>query len=154
MSEWSEVAQSCPTLFDPVDYSLPGSSIYEIFQSRVLECIAISFSRGSSRPRDPTWVSCIAGRLLTIWVTKEAPKRGKQKFTLRERAGVMRNYWPAITNLEDGRGSLAKEYRNSLQVQKSKKTDFTLEPPGKNRACWHLGLSPVRYILDFWPSEW
>uniref|UniRef100_A0A8C2NL07 Olfactory receptor n=1 Tax=Capra hircus TaxID=9925 RepID=A0A8C2NL07_CAPHI len=39
---------SCPTLFDPVDYSLPGSSIYEIFQSRVLECIAISFSRGSS----------------------------------------------------------------------------------------------------------
>ena len=48
----SEVTQSCPTLCDPVDCSLPGSSVYEIFQARVLEWVAISFSRGSSQPRD------------------------------------------------------------------------------------------------------
>ena len=48
----SEVTQSCPTLCDPMDCSLPGSSIHGIFQARVLEWVAISFSRGSSRPRD------------------------------------------------------------------------------------------------------
>ena len=58
----SEVAQSCPTLCDPVDCSLSGSSVHGIFQARVLEWIAISFSWGSSRPRNRTQVSCIAGR--------------------------------------------------------------------------------------------
>ena len=48
----SEVAQSCPTLCDPMDYSLPGSSVHGIFQAIVLEWIAIYFSRGSSQPRD------------------------------------------------------------------------------------------------------
>ena len=48
----SEVAQSCPTLCNPMDCSLLGSSVHGIFQARVLEWIAISFSRGSSQPRD------------------------------------------------------------------------------------------------------
>ena len=48
----SEVAQACPTLCDPIDSSLSGSSIHEIFQARVLEWIAISFSRGYLPPRD------------------------------------------------------------------------------------------------------
>ena len=48
----SEVAQSCPTLCDPVDCSLPGSSVHGILQARVLEWVAISFSRGSSQPTD------------------------------------------------------------------------------------------------------
>ena len=48
----SEVAQSCPTLCDPMDCSPPGSSVHGIFQARILEWVAISFSRGSSPPRD------------------------------------------------------------------------------------------------------
>ena len=52
----SEVAQSCPTLCDPMDCSLPGSSIHGIFQARVSEWVAISFPRGSSQPRDRTQV--------------------------------------------------------------------------------------------------
>ena len=48
----SEVAQSCLTVFDPMECSLPGSSIHGIFQARILEWAAISFSRGSSQPRD------------------------------------------------------------------------------------------------------
>ena len=67
---WSEVTQSCPTLCDPLDCSLPGSS-HGIFQARVLEWVAISFSRGSSPPRDRTWVSRIVGRSFTIWATRE-----------------------------------------------------------------------------------
>ena len=48
----SEVAQLCPTLCDPMDCSLPGSSVHGIFQVRILEWAAISISRRSSRPRD------------------------------------------------------------------------------------------------------
>ena len=55
----SEVAQSCPTLCDPTDCSLPGFSVHGIFQAIVLEWTAISFSRGSSQPRDQTQVSRI-----------------------------------------------------------------------------------------------
>ena len=62
----SEVAQSCWTLCDPMDCSLPGSSVHGIYQARVLEWVAISFSRESSKPWDQTQVSCIAGRCLTI----------------------------------------------------------------------------------------
>ena len=51
-SEVSEVTQSCPTLCDPVDCSLPGSSVHGIRQARILEWVAMSSSRGSSRPRD------------------------------------------------------------------------------------------------------
>ena len=68
-----EVAQSCPTLCDPVDCSSPGSSVHGILQARVLEWVAISFSRASSQPRDRTQVSCIAGRRFILWATREAP---------------------------------------------------------------------------------
>ena len=59
------VTKSRPTLYDPMDCSQPGSSIHGILQARILEWVAISFSRGSSRPRDRTLVSCIAGRILS-----------------------------------------------------------------------------------------
>ena len=62
----SEVAQSCLTLCDLMDCSLPGSSIHGIFQARVLEWVAISFSKGLSQPRDHTGVSRIAGIHFTI----------------------------------------------------------------------------------------
>ena len=68
----SKVAQSCPTLCDPMDCSLPGSSVRGILQARTLEWGAIAFSRRSSRPRDGTQVSHIAGRRFTIWATREA----------------------------------------------------------------------------------
>ena len=62
----SEVAQSCPTLCNPVDGNPPGSSVRGILQARTLEMAAISSSRGSSQPRDRTQVSCIADRCFTI----------------------------------------------------------------------------------------
>ena len=69
---WSEVAQSCPTLCDPMDCNLLGFSIHGILQARILEWIAISFSKGSSQPRDRTRVSCIGGRRFNLWATREA----------------------------------------------------------------------------------
>ena len=61
------------TLCDPMDCSPPGSSIHGTLQVRILEWVAIPFSRGSSWPRDQTLVSCIAGRCFTTWTTREAP---------------------------------------------------------------------------------
>ena len=66
------VSQLCPTLCDPMDCSLPGSSVHGILQARILEWVAIPSPRKSSLPRDQTWVSCIAGRFFTIWATREA----------------------------------------------------------------------------------
>ena len=60
------VTQSCPTLYDPMDYSPSGSSVHGILQARVLEWVAMPSSRGSSQPRDQTQVSHITGRFFTI----------------------------------------------------------------------------------------
>ena len=60
-----KVTQLCQILCNPMDCSLPGSFIHGIFQARILEWVAISFSRGSSRPRDRTRVSCTADSLLS-----------------------------------------------------------------------------------------
>ena len=62
----SEVSQSCPTLCYPVEYSPPGSSVHGIFQARIMEWVAVSFSRGSSQPRDQTQLSRIARRCFNI----------------------------------------------------------------------------------------
>ena len=69
------VAQSCPTLFDPMDYSSPGSSVHEIVQARILEWVAMPSSRGSSQPREWTQVSHIAGRFFIVWDTRETQMR-------------------------------------------------------------------------------
>ena len=66
---------SSPTLCNPMDCSLPGSSVHEIFQARILEWVAIPFSRGSSQPRDWTQVSCITGEFFTTWATREVPEK-------------------------------------------------------------------------------
>ena len=60
------VALSCPTLCHPMDCSLPGSSVHGILQARILQWVAIPFSRRSSRPWDQTQVSCIAGRSFSV----------------------------------------------------------------------------------------
>ena len=57
-----------------MDCSLPASSIHGILQARILEWVAIPFSRGSFWPRDQTQVPCIAGKFFTIWATREAHK--------------------------------------------------------------------------------
>ena len=69
-----KVAQSCPSLHDPMDYTVHG-----ILQTRILEWVAIPFSRGSSQPRDQIQVSHAAGWLFTSWATREAKQEEKWK---------------------------------------------------------------------------
>ena len=60
------ITQLCSALCDPMDYSPPGPSVVGILQARILEWVAIPFSRGSSRPTDQTWLSSIAGRFYCL----------------------------------------------------------------------------------------
>ena len=73
-SDWSHEIKTLPSW----GKSLSGSSIHGVFQARVLEWIAISFSRGPSQPRDQTWVSHIASRRFTICATREAHDKPRQ----------------------------------------------------------------------------
>ena len=92
---------SCVRLYDSIDCSLPGSSVHGIFQARVLEWVAISFSRGSSQPRGRTPVSCIASRRFTIWATINKMKAQPSE-------------WEKIfANEETDKGVTAKKYTNS-----------------------------------------
>ena len=88
LEEFTELNESCYTygllwkcksvrcsvmsLCNPMDCILPASSVHGILQARMLEWVAISFSRGSFQPRDQTQVSCITGRFFTTWATREA----------------------------------------------------------------------------------
>ena len=65
-----KVAQSCPALCNPMDYTIHG-----ILQARILECVVFPFSRGSSQPRDWTHISYIAGRFFTDWATTKAHEK-------------------------------------------------------------------------------
>ena len=70
------VAQSCLTLCNPTECSPPGSSVHGILQERILHWVAISLSRGSSLPRNWTWISCIGRQILYHWAN--TPKKKKK----------------------------------------------------------------------------
>ena len=82
---------SCVQLFEtPMDYcSLPGSSVRGILQARILEWVAIPFSRGTSRPRDQTRVSHITDRRFTVWATKEATSYRRNNIWWKHREWVL-----------------------------------------------------------------
>ena len=87
-----------------MDSSLWGSSIHGIFQARVLEGVAISFSRGSSSPRDWTQVSHMGGRCFTIWTTREAQR---ENYLQLEHQETYRRTQPlGMSPAEDGRGQM------------------------------------------------
>ena len=97
-----------------MDCSLPGSSIHGIFQSRVLEWVAISFSRRSSQPRDPTHVSRTAGRSFTIWATREARSSVYGIFPRQE-------YWSGLPFLSP---STPPKKKNIYQMLNSKREEL------------------------------
>ena len=101
------VAQSCPTLWDPMDCSPPGSSVHGISQARILEWVAISFSRGSSLPRDWICISCISGEFFTNWATREAcPSNGLSQIIRKVGLETLWTFWPlCYWNKQEGQTS-------------------------------------------------
>ena len=94
-----QVAQSRPTLCDPIDGSPPGSPFSGILQARILEWGAIAFSRGSSQPRDWTLVSGTGRRILYCWATRATENYFKYFANV--------NYWIHVANLYSGYYHLA-----------------------------------------------
>ena len=96
------VAQSCLTLCNPVRCNQPGPSVHGILQARILEWVAIPFSRRSSWPRDQTQTFCIASRFFTIWPTREAPvcKYGIGKTSSLAAVGGNRGIWSSQTQIQ------------------------------------------------------
>ena len=86
------LAQSCPTLCDPMDRSPPASSVLGILQARILEWVAMTFSRGSSQPRDRTQVSCIAGRFFTIRATRDNSIWKRSGLNIKKK-WIQNTYW-------------------------------------------------------------
>ena len=92
----AKLLHSCLTLCDPIDCSSPGSSVHGILQARILGWVAISFSRGSSRSRDRTHVSCIGKWILYCWATRKAKKASS---SLKEKAVLI--FWlPSLARTE------------------------------------------------------
>ena len=155
------VTQLCPTLFDPMDYSLPGSSVHGILQARILEWVKLThlcptlcdpkdytvhqipqarilewgacpFSRESSQPSDRTQVSHIAGRFFTRWATREAQE-----------------YWsrllfPTLGDLPDPRIEPKSPVAPAMAGEL-----FATEPPGKPKCYMHdksLQLFPIAIL--------
>ena len=107
------VAQSCVTLCSPMDCSPPGSSVHGILQARILESVAIPFSRGFSGSRDQTQVSHIAGRLFTIWAHQGSPQSLLA-------ISVINSTWQAQTGnfVRRMRNVHLEEVEHSLQAQR------------------------------------
>ena len=141
-TQWSEVAQLCPTLCNPMDCSPPGSLVHGIFQAWILEWVAISFSRGSFWPRDQTQVSHIVGRRFTIWATREAQNNttAEMKDTLKgikgriietEQISKLEDRMVKITSMEQKKEEGMKRNEDSL-------TDF--QDNIKHTKIWIIGV--------------
>ena len=137
------VTKSCPALCDAADCSLPGSSVHGILQARILEWVAISFSRGSSRPRNRTRVTCIAGGFFADWAMREAHDMSRlTKFLRALRApewsspGALHPLSPkaSVSTTSCAMGHLAST-RRLLKVNSSDWTQLSWASPGLWSPC-------------------
>ena len=152
-----EVAQSCPTLCDTMDCSLPGSSTHGILQTRTLEWVAISFSRRPSWPRDWTRVSHIVGRRFTIWATRKVLNRlvivnitSRSKPFTHEDQEYRR---PCILNQMDTFNNL--KVWLTRELWKNKTQNFHLRPQFQRDQCFFSLLLFSCSVMpkSLWPHE-
>ena len=130
------VTQSWPTLCEPMNCSLPGSSVHGILQARTLEWVAIPFSRWSSQPKDQTRVSCIIGRFFYIWAIREAQ-------TIRYYVpGAGERHSTHDKGHEEG-GSAYAKVGSSLR-----------SPPGYSRASTHQKKPESAYFIALCSHLW
>ena len=164
MSTSVSVAQSYLTVCNPMDCSPPGASVHGMLQARILQWVAIPFSRGSSQPRDWTEVSCTAGEFFTVWATREAlkeqeriTKSGNMCLTGSCPASVSPNVWDLW-----GR---SKSVWQTAEVEAYFWTCLLLHPPGNDLCssiftCFYSSKIPqyqgslMRQLLKIWFFFW
>ena len=98
------IAKLCPIHCNPMDSSLPGSSVHRILHARVMEWVTIPFSRGfhDTGPRDPTPVSCIAGRFFTMWAIWSSKATYDSNYII---------FWNAHTYWDNKRSAIVRCYK-------------------------------------------
>ena len=134
------IAQLCPILCDPVDYSPPGSSVHGVLQVRTLMCVAISSSWGSSQPRDQTHISCISRWNFYQWATWEM-----QYFD--------NNIFKALRSPGEGNG-YPLQYSCLEGCQESDTITGGKNATGHGITSWNnLGTIIAKPILSFFNSE-
>ena len=151
------VTQLCLTLCDPMDCSLPGSSVHGVLQARILERVVGPFSRGSSRLRDWALVSHVAGRFLTVWATREETSHCSQGMpqtdelvfcpqlieSLQLRVGRMRWFGPAYV----GHGEVLPKQHGCHTRQEGSRQQCTLVLTHLFLCCWRVSLFSVIPVL-------
>ena len=133
----------CPSLCNPMDCSPPGSSVHGILQARILEWAAISFTRGSSWPKDRTQVCYTAGRFFTIWAFRE--------FYLEKlNAEGNTNHKPSIwaPSHKSSRGSIGSIYlhRHQWPFHEASSGCMTTQMMGRKDTC-------VWFFCSFFKTE-
>ena len=162
---WSSdvvVAQSCPTLWDPMDCSPPGSSVHGILQARMLEWVAIPFSRGSSQSRDWTWVSHNASRVFTIWATRtwsrdhiKLVKDVLGGISVREMA-FYREFTFLLGKDVENRDPICREWEwgGSYLGDEVTLGSYTLDFDQWKNSEAHTDFPPQRFCSYFLPASW
>ena len=133
------VAQSCPTLCDPMDCSSPDSFVYGILQARMQEWVAILFSRGSSWCKDQTQVSWIAGRFFTIWATRKSLLIPS---CLQILAYLV---WRAVNTWSIACEAYAKRYGGTDSEESSCNIGRMVLTPGSGRSPGEGNVKPLQY---------
>ena len=109
------IAQLC----NPMDYGLPGSAVQGILQARILEWVAISYSRGSSLPRDQTHICCIAGRFFTT----EPPGKPDLTIKMYKIYGEV-THRKAVLTITVIKGSNSQKFERKVQSKETAKSEF------------------------------
>ena len=135
-----------------MDCSPPVSSVHGILWARILECVAIPFSSGSSQPRDWTWVPCIAGRFFTIWATRVVLglRGGAIKGKQQSQTISPVNYPCLVMGNTSREGSLCEELEIWIGAQETHVWSSAMIPSGS-----HLQrLSPSQFPLSPTYKSW
>ena len=125
------VAQSCWLLATPGTAAPPGFSVHGILQARILEWLAIFFSRGSSQPRDGTWVSCTAGTFFTHWATRAALWLYGSNWKILQEMGIPEHLMCLMRNLYAGQEATVRMGHGTtdwFQIRKGVCQDCILSP--------------------------
>ena len=140
------VAQSCPTLCNPMNCSLPGSSVHGILQARILEWVAIPFSKGSSQPRDWTCVSYI-GRCIDRCILDHCTAPEKPHKLIYE--GIKNNYSIWRCRYSPLYSCLFPQFnRHKSLKEKCVPTSYWQENGDQKQTC-KLQFATQRTALDF-----
>ena len=134
----SVICSVCLTLCNPMDYSLPGSSTHGILQARILEWVAIPFSRRSSWPGNQTWISCIADGFFTT----EPPEKPNSQATLGHFC------WLMLVRSGDKNHAFRKFVLRSYDSISSKDSqNITSSPTIFHHSCSELAIYFANYIF-------